>query len=251
VWYLFSGWVIKKLGDKAPRLVRMYASAYEYLDFPVPGRAIISSRSMRNAKSDSDLKENGIVLHHVIREPGKPHADDLRSFDRKFKSDNDIIKENEKLPHEERKPINTKLDDIYEYKSLLYEATLEELDNYDVIFCTTSLAANVKLLKATKDRVSQVIIDECGMCSEPESMLPIIATHANQVVLIGDHKQLRPIIKCREASDLGLGKSLFERYSTEQGLMTMLQEQYRMVNIIFKPKCQGLGLWCLMPLSTI
>ena len=251
MWYLFSGWVIKKLGDKAPRLVRMYASAYEYLDFPVPGRAIISSRSMRNAKSDSDLKENGIVLHHVIREPGKPHADDLRSFDRKFKSDNDIIKENEKLPHEKRKPINTKLDDIYEYKSLLYEATLEELDHYNVIFCTTSLAANVKLLKATKDRVSQVIIDECGMCSEPESMLPIIATHANQVVLIGDHKQLRPIIKCREASDLGLGKSLFERYSTEQGLMTMLQEQYRMVNIMLKPKCQGLGLWCLMPLSTI
>jgi superfamily I DNA and/or RNA helicase len=175
----------------------------------------------------------------------------LRSFDRKFKSDNDIIKENEKLPHEKRKPINTKLDDIYEYKGLLYQATLEELDQYDVIFCTTSLAANVKLLKATKDRVSQVIIDECGMCSEPESMLPIIATHANQVVLIGDHKQLRPIIKCREASDLGLGKSLFERYSTEQGLMTMLQEQYRMVNIILKPKCQGLGLWCLMPLSTI
>ena len=251
MWYLFSGWVIKKLGDKAPRLVRMYASAYEYLDFPVPGRAIISSRSMRNAKSDSDLKENGVVLHHVIREQGKPHADELQSFDEKFGSDNDIIKENEKLPHEQRKPINTKLEDIYKYKSLLYEATLEELDHYDVIFCTTSLAANVKLLNATKDRVSQVIIDECGMCSEPESMLPIIATHANQVVLIGDHKQLRPIIKCREASDLGLGKSLFERYSTEQGLMTMLQEQYRMVNIIFKPKCQGLGLWCLMPLSTI
>ncbi|CAG2248110.1 unnamed protein product [Mytilus edulis] len=144
------GWVVNKLGDKAPKIVRMYASAYEYLDFPVPGRAIISSRSMRDAKSDVALNKNGMVLHHIIRSNGKPHAAQIQKFDKKFHADNLIIQENEKLPHDQRKPVKTRLQDIYEYKCLLHTATVEELDNYDVIFCTTSLAGNPRLLTATK-----------------------------------------------------------------------------------------------------
>lgn len=215
--------------DKAPKLVRMYASAYEYKDFPVPGRVPVSSRSLRDSKTDAELKEKGFVLHYIIRQDGKPNADKLQEYDAKFMADNEIIAQNEKLPHEERRPVETKLEDIYGYKKILNEATKEELEKYDVIFCTTSMAASPRLLEVTKGHVGQVIIDECGMCSEPESMVPIIATHASQVVLIGDHKQLRPIISCREAAELGLEKSLFERYSTDKQLMTMLEEQYRMV----------------------
>jgi hypothetical protein len=40
------------------------------------------------------------------------------------------------------------------------------------------MATNVKLLKGMKDRIFQVIIDECGMCTEPESIAIIIATRA-------------------------------------------------------------------------
>ena len=43
---------------------------------------------------------------------------------------------------------------------------------------------------------TQVMIDECGMSPEPHSMIPIVASHAQQVVLIGDHQQLRPVITC-------------------------------------------------------
>ena len=50
-----------------------------------------------------------------------------------------------------------------------------------------------------------------------------------QVVLIGDHKQLRPIVMNSVASDLGLSQSLFERYATMRTKMIMLEEQYRMV----------------------
>lgn len=78
-----------------------------------------------------------------------------------------------------------------------------------------------------------MIIDEAGMCPEPQCLVPIIATKAEQVVLIGDHKQLRPIIMCKEAAQLGLETSLFERYATTNTSrnvqFTMLQEQYRMV----------------------
>jgi superfamily I DNA and/or RNA helicase len=75
------------------------------------------------------------------------------------------------------------------------------------------------------------------MCPEPHCLVPIIATKAEQVVLIGDHKQLKPIVMCKEAASLGLEISLFERYalSVSRGSsnveFTMLEEQYRMVII--------------------
>lgn len=79
-----------------------------------------------------------------------------------------------------------------------------------------------------------MIVDEAGMCPEPQCLVPIIATKAEQVVLIGDHKQLRPIIMCKEAGELGLNTSLFERYAHTQCQtnvqFVMLKEQYRMVS---------------------
>ena len=79
----------------------------------------------------------------------------------------------------------------------------------------------------------QVIIDESGMCPEPHCLVPVIANKAEQVVLIGDHKQLRPYIRCKEAAKLGLEKSLFEKYwesNSARGVQkTMLDIQYRMV----------------------
>ncbi|XP_069126262.1 3'-5' exoribonuclease HELZ2-like isoform X4 [Argopecten irradians] len=212
--------VIERLiSHDAPKLIRMYGQAYEYLDYPVPGKISSSHRSIRDSKPDEYLIDKNVVLHHVIREPGKPYAAELKEFDKKF--------------HDNSRAAS--IEDIDKYQEILSKATREEIKNYDVILCTTSMAGNPKLLKATKDRVYQCIIDECGMCTEPECMVPPIATRAEQVVLIGDHKQLQPIILCREAADLGLETSLFERYAKlgkkKQNLnmkYTMLVWQYRM-----------------------
>ena len=71
------------------------------------------------------------------------------------------------------------------------------------------------------------------MCQEPESMVAIIgARYVEQVVLIGDHKQLQPIINSREAVNVGLNVSLFERYldmCQQTDAYSMLDTQYRMV----------------------
>ncbi|KAH3699095.1 hypothetical protein DPMN_074049 [Dreissena polymorpha] len=80
-------------------------------------------------------------------------------------------------------------------------------------------------------------MDEAGRCPEPKCLVPIISSKAEQVVLIGDHMQLRPIIKCKEAAELGMDTSLFERYArmgTSEKLeknvkFTMLEHQYSMV----------------------
>ena len=58
-----------------------------------------------------------------------------------------------------------------------------------------------------------MIIDESGMCTEPQCMVPIVSTGPEQVVLLGDHKQLAPIVIDRRARQLGLGTSLFERHA--------------------------------------
>ena len=79
----------------------------------------------------------------------------------------------------------------------------------------------------------QVIIDECAMCKEPECLIPIVALNPEQVVLIGDHKQLQPVILDKGARQCGLVRSLFERYAEKRennDLIVMLNEQYRMVN---------------------
>nr|GAT59093.1 predicted protein [Mycena chlorophos] len=73
-----------------------------------------------------------------------------------------------------------------------------------------------------------VFLDEASMSTEPASLIPLMKG-SQHVALIGDHKQLPPIISSEEARDLGLGKSLFERL-TEEGVAPtiMLDTQYRM-----------------------
>ena len=95
-----------------------------------------------------------------------------------------------------------------------------------IVLCTCS-AAGSKRIKEKCNNVFQCIVDECGMCLEPETLIPIVSSKAKQVVLIGDHKQLQPIVKNRVARSLGLRTSMFERFS-EHALL--LEEQYRMVN---------------------
>jgi len=46
--------------------------------------------------------------------------------------------------------------------------------------------------------------------------------------LLGDHKQIRPIVQCALVNKMGMRQSLFERY---MDLAIMLDTQYRMVGI--------------------
>ena len=92
-----------------------------------------------------------------------------------------------------------------------------------LVTCTTAYSPRIKI----PGFICQCIVDECAMCIEAETLCAMLGSHAKQVVLIGDHKQLQPVIKCNEARDLGLGISMFERYSKS---VKMLKTQYRMVS---------------------
>jgi len=73
------------------------------------------------------------------------------------------------------------------------------------------------------------------MCTEPETLIPLVGFSPNisRIILIGDHMQLQPIIKCKAAKKALLDKSLFQRYAERDDVkMIMLTEQYRMVRVV-------------------
>ena len=70
-------------------------------------------------------------------------------------------------------------------------------------------------------------MDESTQASEPECLLPLIMG-AKQVVMVGDHCQLGPVVTCKKAARAGLGQSLFERLILLGVQPIRLQVQYRM-----------------------
>jgi regulator of nonsense transcripts 1 len=73
----------------------------------------------------------------------------------------------------------------------------------------------------------KVLIDEATQATEPECLLPILKG-AKQVILVGDHCQLGPVIMCKKAAKAGLNQSLFERLVCLGIRPIRLQVQYRM-----------------------
>ena len=100
----------------------------------------------------------------------------------------------------------------------------------EVVLITCTAAYGPRIVGVCDDRVSQCIIDECGMCIEAETLCAMLGSKAKQVVLIGDHKQLQPIIKCKKAREFRLGISMFERLYDKCENAQMLKRQYRMVS---------------------
>lgn len=108
--------------------------------------------------------------------------------------------------------------------------------------CVGLAQRNIGLEDLTFD---MVIIDECGKALAPEILIPLIK--AKKVIMIGDHKQLPPIVNPvlydNEKIELDdrhfcedelFEKSFFERLYTNcpDSNKTMLMTQYRMPSII-------------------
>ena len=104
-----------------------------------------------------------------------------------------------------------------------------EQSGVQIVLCTCVAAGSPRIVSSC-DNIQQCIVDECGMCMEPESLVPITCSRARQVVLIGDHKQLQPVVQDHVAKSLGLNVSMFERHSKRA---MMLRLQYRMVRVAF------------------
>ncbi|EAU88694.1 ATP dependent helicase [Coprinopsis cinerea okayama7 len=114
--------------------------------------------------------------------------------------------------------------DERKYKTLIRQCEKEILGAADVICCTCVGAGDPRLSKL---RFRTVLIDEATQAAEPECMIPLVLG-CKQVVMVGDHQQLGPVIMNKKAARAGLTQSLFERLVLLGNRPIRLQVQYRM-----------------------
>jgi hypothetical protein len=117
------------------------------------------------------------------------------------------------------------LDDLFN------EQNVQTLNSKRIIGCTTTAAAMYnKLIRAAKP--DTVLVEEAGEILECH-ILTALSPTVKRLVLIGDHKQLRPKIKNYELSvekghGYDLNRSLFERLILQGHPHTTLLKQHRM-----------------------
>src|SRR5258706_2494866 len=97
--------------------------------------------------------------------------------------------------------------------------------------CCTLIGSSHPVLRGRQFKT--VFIDEAAQALEPACWVPLL--RSSRVIFAGDHQQLPPTIKSREAAQQGLAKTLFEKAIDRQpDAATMLEVQYRMHEDIMK-----------------
>lgn len=110
------------------------------------------------------------------------------------------------------------------YRMLKRQAERELLEAADVISCTCVGAGDPRL---SRIKFHSMLIDESMQSTEPECMVPVVLG-AKQLILVGDHCQLGPVVMCKKAAKAGLSQSLFERLVVLGIRPFRLEVQYRM-----------------------
>lgn len=110
------------------------------------------------------------------------------------------------------------------YRMLKKSAERELLEAADVICCTCVGAGDPRL---SRIKFNTILIDESMQSTEPECMVPVVLG-AKQLILVGDHCQLGPVVMCKKAAKAGLSQSLFERLVVLGIRPFRLEVQYRM-----------------------
>ena len=194
------------------KILRVFSKTIEQEKYPGPKlHSEVFRKYTKPDPSDSkcEPKHKPYALHERIRKV-EPRIAEMDACFMKLHREGKVASQTERT----------------EYYHLISAAERKVLkENVDIVLCTCNEASSSRIRKAL--RPVYCIIDECAMSTEPESMVPI--QRAEHVVLIGDHQQLRPVIKNHTAEVKGLGTSLFERYA-KTDTPHMLQIQYRMVS---------------------
>ena len=90
----------------------------------------------------------------------------------------------------------------------------------------TGTLIGINQFSVRKMQFSTVVIDEAGQALEPACWIPIVK--AKRVIFAGDHQQLPPTVKSREAFKMGLSTTLLDIVMRKKGVDSLLNVQYRM-----------------------
>jgi regulator of nonsense transcripts 1 len=134
----------------------------------------------------SDVEE--LTLHYKLRNLKENGFDKLKEYYKQLDDEKNLSAEDEA-----------------KFKQLRKKAEEEIIKSSEVICATCIASADRRLAEFY---FSHVLIDEATQAIEPECLLPMIKG-AKQVILVGDHLQLGPVVICRETAKAGLNKCLF------------------------------------------
>ena len=219
--------------------MRVFSKAIENKDYQGSNyHQGVFRKTNTDGECDADCAE--YALHHIIRQ----RFPVILRKERMFKQ----LKDKGKIPSDAMRR---------DFKTLVFHAETTVLKGgVDIVLCTCNEASSHRITNSL--RPVYLIVDECAMSTEPESMVPIRL--ASNVVLIGDHNQLQPVIQNQEAKGMGLGISLFERYAgvleRRGGVPHLLKEQYRMVSmynvcVLPEPNSRHVGKVEFMTISNV
>ena len=147
-----------------------------------------------------------LALHVMLRSIDTPELEELRKLQRLKDDQGELVSADEKR-----------------FRQLRSQTERVLLQAADVI-CTTCVGAGDPRLANLRFR--QVLIDEATQATEAESLIPIVLG-AKQLVMVGDHQQLGPVIMCKGAAKAGLTQSLYERLVALGIRPIRLEVQYR------------------------
>ncbi|XP_062505134.1 helicase with zinc finger domain 2-like isoform X2 [Corticium candelabrum] len=201
----------KEEGHKHTRILRVYGKSIEQQKLTGPWsfkRYAYVGVPLVLTKEDTNLSD--VVLHRRIRDrQHNPTAQSIINMETEFK---EMIENNEE-------PDETQ---VVQYRKVVSEAEESEIKAADIVLCTCMQAGNFTMRSFAS--VYQCIVDEAGQCTEPETLVAIARPDLKKIVLIGDHKQLQPVV-VDPLVKKQLCTSLFERLASRA---FMLKEQYRM-----------------------
>ncbi|XP_073704576.1 regulator of nonsense transcripts 1-like [Garra rufa] len=205
---LACDWLIERAGDYAciPVLVCAPSNiAVDQLTEKIHQTGLKVVRLCAKSREAIDSPVSFLALHNQIRNM-------------------DSMPELQKLQQLKDETGELSSSDEKRYRALKRTAERELLMNADVICCTCVGAGDPRLAKM---QFRSILIDESTQATEPECMVPVVLG-AKQLILVGDHCQLGPVVMCKKAAKAGLSQSLFERLVVLGIRPIRLQVQYRM-----------------------
>ena len=162
-----------------------------------------------------------LALHPVGRQISRAQAELDRLYKRK-----DRARERRDPGYQARQELQSEISFLkQEIKQMRKEVFDRVMKEAEAIVGTPGSVMDRSIREKNFDLV---ILDEATQATEPVAWIPM--TKAGRVVMAGDHFQLPPTVRCKEAEEKGLGITLFERYYEILGpeFKTLLERQYRM-----------------------
>jgi ATP-dependent RNA/DNA helicase IGHMBP2 len=171
--------------------------------------------------------DNKMAAHNSNKEIKrlKKQASEYRDMAHKYKRNFGYAE------REQRKALFTEARNISKEVDKTEQYIIDDILSKANVITATLVGANHYTVKQL--RYDTVVIDEAGQALEPACWIPILK--AKKVVMAGDHCQLPPTIKSKQAAKEGLTTTLMEKcVSLHAEAVVLLEEQYRMHKTIMR-----------------